>query len=818
MAMHGEESYRYTHRLNEDDSLLEGVEGDPLQFRSVPLPPEEAGDRPVWRVRFILASDPRRQFGLAINDEVSLGRAIVGEAPPDLVDLSPYGAGELGVSRRHLMLRPTATNLFVIDLGSTNGSKRNGRSIGVKTPYSLVDGDSLALGRLRFLIDIVERPSLAEAPREQRIDLADALLEIAKSITSQLDLDDVLNQVVETAQALTAAGETGIWLTDEETGQLLLAAERGMEDRGTRRLNLPSSADTHVGEVIRTAEPLRISREPGEDEVKVKTGFLVEAVAYVPIGLGGVTFGVLAATHREPGKKFSERDERLLDAIADFAAIAIQNARAYHVTDVALQRRLRELAALNKLSHTVSASLDLDRVYEVLVEQVNEYWPVDAVRLYLVDEQSRRLLPHHAGTPLPLDGQGGIIRKVAQEGVMIVTNNLPGHPDYHPHIDNTNGNAPRSLACAPLRVQDRVAGVLALYNKAGGPFTEEDSARLRAFTNPIAAALENARLFAESERQRAAIQATARTLSQPLLILDDSGQILIANNSAREILDTHMPQLFEGLSSGVGRTTELVIGEKTYLTTAQHVKRVGTIVVMQDITYEKKLERERSELMHALSHDMKTPLTSIIGYAYVLERTADLDERGLHFVNQVHQAAERMQEMLVYLLRTVDDTSVIQMEMGPCALVPLVENVIKDTEGAALKKSIQLSAEQRGKSSLITADQTRLYHVILNLVDNAIKYSPPETEVTVHLNFKPEQVVIKVEDEGPGIPPEDLPHLFDKHYRGRHTDEEKGSGMGLYLVRGTVQAHDGTISVSNRPEGGAVFEVVLPRLDPAASA
>lgn len=771
----------------------------------------------MWRVRFILASDPRRQFGLAINGEVSLGRAIGGESSRDLIDLTRYGAGESGVSRRHLMLRPTATNLFVIDLGSTNGSKRNGRSIGVKTPYSLVDGDSLALGRLRFLIDIVDRPSLAEAPREQRVDLADALLEIAKSITSQLDLGDVLNQVVETAQALTAAGETGIWLADEETGQLLLKAERGMEDRGTRRLNLPSSADTHVGEVMRTAKPLRISREPGEDEVKVKTGFLVEAVAYVPIGLGGVTFGVLAATHREPGKKFSERDERLLDAIADFAAIAIQNARAYQVTDAALQRRVRELAAINKLAHTVSASLDLDQVYEVLVEQVNEYWPVDAVRLYLVDQDARRLLPHRAGSPLPLDGNSGIIRKVAREGEMIVTNNLSSHPDYHPQIDNANGAAPRSLACAPLEVQNRVAGVLALFNKADGPFTEEDGVRLRSFTNPIATAIENARLFAESERQRAAIQATARTLPQPLLILDDAGQILIANQSARDILDTHMSQLFEGLSSGVGRTTEIVIGDDTYLTTTQHVEQVGTIVVMQNITYVKKLERERSELMHTLSHDMKTPLTSIIGYAYVLERTAPLDERGQHFVGQVHQAAERMQEMLVHLLRTVDDTSAVQMDMGACALVPLVEKVIRDTEGAALKKSIQLLMEQHGTASLITADKTRLYHVILNLVDNAIKYSPAETEVTVHLNFEPNQVIIKVEDEGPGIPPEDLPHLFEKHFRGHHTQDEKGSGMGLYLIRGTVEAHGGTISVRNRPEGGSVFEVILPRLEPAAS-
>jgi signal transduction histidine kinase len=215
--------------------------------------------------------------------------------------------------------------------------------------------------------------------------------------------------------------------------------------------------------------------------------------------------------------------------------------------------------------------------------------------------------------------------------------------------------------------------------------------------------------------------------------------------------------------------------------------------------------------MHILSHDMKTPLTSLIGYAHVLERTAELDGRALHFVHQIHQAAERMQEMLVRLLRTVDATSTVQIEMGTCDLVPLVEKVIRDTEGAALRQSIELSLMQEGTPSPITADQTRLYHALLNIVDNAIKFAPARSQVVIELAFEPEQVRIRVKDEGPGVSADDLPHLFQKHYRGRNTGDETGSGLGLYLVQGTVEAHGGTIQVQNRPEGGAVFEVFLPR-------
>ena len=107
-----------------------------------------------------------------------------------------------------------------------------------------------------------------------------------------------------------------------------------------------------MGKVIRTGKPIRARRAPGEDQIKVKTNYLVEALVYVPIKLGQETFGVLAAVHREAGKQFEERDERLLSAIADSAAIAIQNARLYEATDQALQERVEELSALNEVSRT----------------------------------------------------------------------------------------------------------------------------------------------------------------------------------------------------------------------------------------------------------------------------------------------------------------------------------------------------------------------------------------------------------------------------------------------------------------------------------
>ena len=236
-----------------------------LTYQSFPLSAAEAEaqELPVWRVRLVLTSNPAEQIGLAINGEFVLGRIVPGDEAPDVFDLNPYGGSERGVSRRHAAIRPTNTNLYITDLGSTNGTQHNGRTIGVNTPYSLADGDTLALGRLRFVVYIDSRPATGDQPRERRVDLADALVEIAKAITSQLDLNEVLNQVASTARALTAAGETGIWLVDERRADAVGDGRRAdPPDAPAGGCRLP------MAEVLRTNRPLRVSRQRGKKSVK----------------------------------------------------------------------------------------------------------------------------------------------------------------------------------------------------------------------------------------------------------------------------------------------------------------------------------------------------------------------------------------------------------------------------------------------------------------------------------------------------------------------------------------------------------------------
>jgi signal transduction histidine kinase len=222
----------------------------------------------------------------------------------------------------------------------------------------------------------------------------------------------------------------------------------------------------------------------------------------------------------------------------------------------------------------------------------------------------------------------------------------------------------------------------------------------------------------------------------------------------------------------------------------------------------KQLEADRSDFMHALSHDMRNPLTSIIGYVQVMERSIPADEAQRTYLGRIRMSADRMLEMVNQLLQTVDSDTVEKLDRQPADLVKIVSSVIQDVEGVALGKEIKVKYRQEGEPYPVLVDETRLYHAILNLVQNAVKYSPEESEVQVSLTFYDEETVLRVIDQGPGIPQDEIDFIFEKYYRG--STNQPGSGLGLSVVRSIVNAHAGSVSAGNGVDGGAVFTLTLP--------
>ncbi len=296
----------------------------------------------VWKIRLELSFDPSVTYELAVDQDMIIGR----EQTSEITTIFPnIDIDELGVSRKHALLRPTASVLYLLDLGSTNGSRLNTRPLGVNIPYPLMNGDMVALGRLEFIVRIVQVPKTHDHAHVTVAQDPDALVaEIACAITSQLALKDVLKQAIDMARLYTPADEVSIWLIDEMSGELFLEAADGMKDQKVFHLPVES---TLAGKAIQQGKPQRTNRRADGDPIKLKTGYIAEGVIYVPLTLGDVPVGVISAVHRDVGKVFTNVDERVMVVIANLTAIAIQNARIFQKTRQDLTRTSKVVTAFH---------------------------------------------------------------------------------------------------------------------------------------------------------------------------------------------------------------------------------------------------------------------------------------------------------------------------------------------------------------------------------------------------------------------------------------------------------------------------------------
>ena len=247
--------------------------------------------------------------------------------------------------------------------------------------------------------------------------------------------------------------------------------------------------------------------------------------------------------------------------------------------------------------------------------------------------------------------------------------------------------------------------------------------------------------------------------------------------------------------------------------------RVGVVVVFHDVTEMRKLERIRRDFVANVSHELKTPLTSIRGYVEtLLDGAIEDQDHNVRFLEKIDTNVKRLNHLVSDLLSLA---RVEERAGGPCLvrveLENLVESAVRMHEEAAAGKDIALSVSLPPETPVVFADRESLIQVINNLTDNAIKYTPAGGAVTVRAAPEGDRVVLEVQDTGVGIPPEDLDRIFERFYRvdKARSREVGGAGLGLSIVKHLVQSMNGSVSVESIYQQGTTFRVSLPADAPA---
>ena len=497
------------------------------------------------------------------------------------------------------------------------------------------------------------------ASLEQRVDEMGTLVKLGRSITSTLDLDSVLTSVVTSAVELTDAEEGHLLLVDEATNELYMRAGRNFEESFARTFRLPVK-DSIAGQVIHTGQPISFSEDSPN---KIKTAYLVYSLIYVPLRANDRVIGVLGVDNRQTKRPFSQHHELLMTVLAEYAAIAIQNAQLYHESE----------NERSKLDTTINNIQD---------------------GVILLDKENKIILLNPAAQKVFGLGLGDLTGKPVLEAIT--------HPDFVTLLNSISDN--------PLKFHEIV--------------------------------FEDGRVFS----------------SQYTPILD-----------------------------------------------------IGVVITLEDISHLKMLDRLKSDFIHTISHDLRSPLTAIMGYIELLDRVGPLNDQQKQFVKHVQNSAQNITMLVNDLLDLGRIEAGFDTRKDDVSLEQILQFTVDNLGRQIIDKKLDFTVNVDPDIPILRGNPIRLRQMVDNLLVNAVKYTPENGRVSVSLRREDSQVVFEVSDTGVGIPATDQLHIFEKFYRASNAPKgTPGTGLGLAIVRSIVENHQGRIWVESNVGQGTKFVVVLP--------
>jgi two-component system phosphate regulon sensor histidine kinase PhoR len=334
-------------------------------------------------------------------------------------------------------------------------------------------------------------------------------------------------------------------------------------------------------------------------------------------------------------------------------------------------------------------------------------------------------------------------------------------------------------------------------------------------------------LFDEIRMRNEEIRGILGSMREGLFVLGADDRIELCNESFRRAVSSERPEgrffweivrstavveaVRKARASGGETSEEGTFGDRVYFCSVAHLAtRDRLVVTLHDITEIRALEKAKKDFVVNVSHELRTPLTAIKGFLETIEPRAEEENRP--YLEIIRRNTERMiaivQDLLVLSELEERGPKIDKTEVD---LKPLAESILKMFEKRASDKGLTLALQASPFLPPVKGDPGQIEGLLLNLIDNAVKYTE-KGSVTVRLSTRDSQVAIDVEDTGPGIGAEHLPHIFERFYVVDKSRSKKlgGTGLGLSIVKHIVLAHRGTVSVKSRAGAGTTFSVLLP--------
>lgn len=515
--------------------------------------------------------------------------------------------------------------------------------------------------------------------------------------------------------------------------------------------------------------------------------------------------------------------------------------RAFEQMRLSLKDRLDDLNRLLVVSRSIASSLKMKDIFQPVLEAIASTG-AEAVQVVLspeiipnsiTDMPTRFAIEKKKGKYAHLDAE--IFEALQNEERLVLPNiaRTSGGLQLSEHREN-----PAALLALPLRNEDQRYGVLWAAYETPKLFTEADIRFITTLGGQAALAAANASLFLDVEVSRQQLAAILDSTSDPVLVTDHKDRLLLANPATwkvlqieeahaltpiAEILKRH-PDLINlmQLSAPTQEPVELDLAEgKTYLATASSViaeeQPIGRVCILRDVTHFKELDTLKSEFVSTVSHDLRSPLTLMRGYATMMEMAGDLNDQQKGYIKKIITGVENMSRLVNNLLDLGRIELGVGLKVEKVPVIDILDRVYSALQLRASEKDIHFSLETAPDlPPLIEADQDLLHQAIYNLVENAIKYTPKGKAVNLHAHASSESIFFEIQDSGIGISKDDQAHLFEKFFRSsmREARTQQGTGLGLAIVRSIAENHGGRVWVESQPGQGSAFHLQVPLTQP----
>ena len=299
-------------------------------------------------------------------------------------------------------------------------------------------------------------------------------------------------------------------------------------------------------------------------------------------------------------------------------------------------------------------------------------------------------------------------------------------------------------------------------------------------------------------------------LDDGIIIVDLDGYLLMINRSARDIFSVGEDQ-FHGKTAdevlqhpdildilkpqSTPRQSEITLEDgRIYSAQASLIPEVGIAVVIHNITQLKELDRVKTDFVNTISHDLRSPLTAIYGFVSLIDRVGPINEQQADFIHHIQSSVQHITALINDLLdlgRVEADYDVLMQDVN---LKEIINQSIENLDYQISEKMQELVLSIPEEIPAILGNPLHLQRMVSNLLENAIKFTPPLGKINIQCRVETSQLIFEVADNGPGIPLADQPHIFDKFYRGTNISQNtQGTGLGLSIVKSVVDKHHGRI-------------------------